>query len=87
MSVCCSSQDYALGKVLILSLLLGRALGFLGHPLGSLLSLLGLLPGLLHEGVSGLAHHPMLLAGLRYGESYSSPSAYCQDANGQWVLL
>ncbi len=64
-----------------------EGLGLLGHPLGPLLGLLGLLLGFLHEGVPGLAHHLMFLGGLRYGETYSSPNAYGQATHGQRVLL
>ena len=44
-----------LGKALVLGLLLRRAPGFLGYLLDPLLRVLGLLLGLLHEGVAGLA--------------------------------
>src|SRR5215204_1364027 len=62
-----------LGKALVLGLLLRRALGFLGYLLDPLLRVLGLLLGLLHEGVAGLAHHLVLLSGLGDRQAYGRP--------------
>ena len=75
-----------LGKTLVLGLLLRRALGFPGYLLDPLLRVLGLLLGLLHEGVAGLAHHLVLLGGLGDRQPHGRPNPDVQVAHGQGVL-
>src|SRR3712207_5388724 len=74
------------GKALVRSLLLGRALGLLGHPLDLLLCFLGFLLHRIDEVVPSLSHRLVFLSTLRDGKPYCCSCPYGYSSHGEGVL-